>query len=238
MGITRKIAYVFGFLGLTATIGCHHTVAKNQPVVPPAQASPSATLAANPANIQRGQATTLSWQTANADNISIQNLGVVTASGSRSIYPSDSTTYELVAKGPGGTGTASARVTVNVPYARQTESGTDGRDASVEDVYFDYDRYNIRNDQMSLLQADVRYLEHHDAVRIQIEGHCDERGSAEYNLALGAKRASEVEKYLRQSGVPKGRLQTVSYGKEKPFCSQANEQCWSQNRRDHFNSQQ
>jgi peptidoglycan-associated lipoprotein len=242
MGITKKIAYTIGFLGLTATVACHHTVAKNQPNVPPAEPAPAVALSANPANIDRGQATTLSWQTSNATDINIQNLGTVPASGSRTIYPSDSTTYELVAKGPGGTGSASTRVTVNSPYAsRNSENSLTDEQLfaqTVQDVFFDYDRYNVRPDEMPHLQKDAEFLKDHQNFRVVIEGHCDDRGSEEYNLALGDKRATAVKKALLDLGVSQASLQTVSYGKEKPFCSSDNENCWSQNRRDHFSEKQ
>ncbi|HMD30996.1 MAG TPA: peptidoglycan-associated lipoprotein Pal [Candidatus Acidoferrales bacterium] len=237
-GYTKGITLLIGLFCMSCVLGCHHTVAKAQPQVPPAPATPAATLAANPANIDRGQATTLTWQTTNATDVTIQGLGTVPATGSRSIYPSESTSYELVAKGAGGTADVSARVTVNTPYARQ-EQGTDGRGPdSVLDVYFDYDRFNIRPDQMVHVQTDAQYLENHGAMRILIEGHCDDRGSLEYNLALGAQRASAVQQALTQMGVPTRRLQTVSYGKEKPFCKKDSEECWQENRRGHFTERQ
>jgi peptidoglycan-associated lipoprotein len=231
---TKGIALLIGFFCVTCALGCHHAIAtKAEPAVPTPQPAPTATLAANPAYVERGQPTTLSWQTSNATDVDIQGLGTVPASGSRSITPSQSTSYELTAKGPGGTADASARVTVNMSYAAapQTHDGSSDR---VEDVYFDYDRYNIRPEQMAHLQADARYLERHDGMRVLIEGHCDDRGSLEYNLALGAKRASAVQQALVQLGVPARHLQTVSYGKERPFCTKENEQCWQQNRRGHF----
>jgi peptidoglycan-associated lipoprotein len=244
MSTTKKIGCMIGFLGLVVAVGCHHEVAKNQPNVPPAAppASPSAAITANPAYIEKGQATTLSWQTANANDINIQNLGMVPATGSRTIYPTDSTTYELVAKGPGGTGSASARVTVNTPYAsRSSESRMTDEQlfaATVQDVFFDYNRYDVRTDEMPRLQKDAEFLKEHPGFRVVIEGHCDERGSEEYNLALGDKRATAVKKALLDLGVSQASLQTVSYGKEKPFCNADNEQCWSQNRRDHFSEKQ
>ncbi len=242
MGTRKKVATMIGFLGLAATVACHHTVAKNQPNPPPAQPAPTVALSANPANIDRGQATTLSWQTSNATDINIQNLGTVPASGSRTIYPTDSTTYELVAKGPGGTGSASTRVTVSSPYAaRNTENSLTDEQLfaqTVQDVFFDYNRYDLRPDDMPRLQKDAEFLKEHQGFHVVIEGHCDERGSEEYNLALGDKRATAVKKALLDLGVSQASLQTVSYGKEKPFCNAENEQCWSQNRRDHFAEKQ
>jgi len=243
MGTTKKIGCMIGFLGLVVTVGCHHEVAKNQPNVPPAPPpAPTVALTANPAYIERGQSTTLSWQTSNATDINIQGLGTVPATGSRTIAPSDSTTYELVAKGPGGTGSASARVTVNAPYAaRSSESRMTDEQIfaqTVQDVFFDYNRYDLRPDDMPRLQKDAEFLKEHPGFRVVIEGHCDERGSEEYNLALGDKRATAVKKALVDLGVSQAALQTVSYGKEKPFCNAENEQCWSKNRRDHFTEKQ
>ena len=91
---------------------------------------------------------------------------------------------------------------------------------------------------MADLQADAQLLKQYHRLYVNIEGHCDERGSEEYNLALGAKRAETVQKTLEQLGVSKAQLQTVSYGKERPFCDAHNEHCWQQNRRDHFTSRQ
>ena len=237
----KLLAGLIGVFCIAFVLGCHHEVAKAQPQpAVPQPSAPTATLAANPAYIERGQSTTLSWQTTNATDINIQGLGTVQGSGTRTVYPPVSTSYELTAKGPGGTADASARVTVNAPLAKRTEPAASDEPfaVAVQDVYFDYDRFNIRPDQMSHIQADARYLQRHDGKRILIEGHCDERGSEEYNLALGAKRAESVENALVQLGVTKRQLQTVSYGKERPFCDAHSEQCWSQNRRGHFTSQQ
>jgi len=223
------------FLVVALESACHHEVAKNQPNSTPPAAAPTAAISANPPYIQHGQSTTLSWQTANASEINIQGLGSVPASGSRTLYPAESTTYELVAKGSGGEGTASARVTVNSAVSSSGNSGESdpGFLASVNDAFFDYDRFNIRPDAMSQIQKDAQYLNRHSSINVMVEGHCDERGSAEYNLALGAKRAAAVQKALVQLGVPNGHIKTVSYGKEKPFCSASNEQCWQENRRGH-----
>jgi len=101
-------------------------------------------------------------------------------------------------------------------------------------VYFDYDKSGVRSDQAPVAQNDAAFLAQHPAINVVIEGHCDDRGSEEYNLALGDSRANAVKNALLAEGVTADRIKTVSYGKEKPFCSQENEQCWQQNRRDHF----
>jgi peptidoglycan-associated lipoprotein len=105
---------------------------------------------------------------------------------------------------------------------------------TVKDIYFDYDKSDIRADQQASLQGDADFLKQHATIRFTIEGHCDERGSTEYNLALGDSRAAAVRNALVQAGISGDRVKTISYGKEKPFCTESNEQCWQQNRRGHF----
>ena len=101
-------------------------------------------------------------------------------------------------------------------------------------MYFDYDKSDIRSDQQSSVQSNAQFLGQHPNINITIEGHCDERGSTDYNLALGDQRASAVKNVLVTLGVNAGRIKTISYGKEKPFCTESNEACWQQNRRGHF----
>jgi peptidoglycan-associated lipoprotein len=105
---------------------------------------------------------------------------------------------------------------------------------NIKDVYFDYDKYDVRPDQQAALTGNAQWLAQHPNVRFTVEGHCDERGSTEYNLALGDNRAQAVKNALVQAGVNAERIRTISYGKEKPFCTESNEQCWQQNRRGHF----
>lgn len=222
------------------TTGCAKKVAKAQPPVPPPPpASPTATLAANPTVIQQGQQTTLTWQTSNANDVTIEGLGTLSGSGSRTVTPNSSTTYSLVAKGPGGSADASARVTVNVPVAKTTgpsEADLFARD--VKDVYFDYDNSNIRPSEAPKTEGNVAFFQEHPDVKFLIEGHCDDRGSEEYNIALGTSRAESVKHDLIQHGVSADRIHTISYGKEKPFCSQDNEACWQKNRVGHIVFQQ
>jgi len=225
------------------SVACHHEVAKAEPSAPPPAPTPTAAISANPANVQHGQSTTLTWQTANASQATIQGLGTVPASGTQSVVPDQSTTYDLTAKGPGDSASASTRVTVNWPVAnsRPAEGMMGPQEAWAQrsrDIYFDYDRFNIRTDQLADIQIDAQLLKQYGQLRVNIEGHCDERGSEEYNLALGAERAESVEKALEQLGVSRAQLQTISYGKERPFCDTHNEACWQENRRDHMASRQ
>jgi peptidoglycan-associated lipoprotein len=98
-------------------------------------------------------------------------------------------------------------------------------------VHFGYNQYNVQNSDKALLQRQAAWFGKYPAVRVTIEGHCDERGTREYNLALGARRANAVKEYLVSQGIASGRVNTVSYGKERPICTESDEQCWAQNRR-------
>jgi peptidoglycan-associated lipoprotein len=104
----------------------------------------------------------------------------------------------------------------------------------LSDVFFELDRSDIQDEGRSILQRDAEWLKRWTSTQVTIEGHCDSRGSAEYNLGLGSRRASAVKDYLISLGVPQTRLTTVSKGKEQPACTDENESCWSQNRRGHF----
>jgi peptidoglycan-associated lipoprotein len=232
-----KWVFVILLLGSVLTLGgCKKKVAPPPPPPPPPPAAPTATLSASPDTIQPGQSSTLTWQTQNATDVTLDGTKA-DPSGSKRVSPTQSTTYRLVATGTGGTQEATARVTVTPPPAPPPQpSATDeelfGR--NVKDVFFDYDKYDIRPDQQAALQADAQFLSQHATVHFTIEGHCDERGSTEYNLALGDNRANAVKNALVQAGVSADRIRTISYGKEKPFCAESNEQCWQQNRRGHF----
>ena len=218
---------------------CKKKVAPPPPPPPPPPAAPTASLTANPSTIEKGQSTTLTWETQNATDVGIDNgIGAVQANGSQSVSPTDSTTYRLTAKGPGGTQEATARVTVTQPppppAPAPTASEEDLFNQNVKDVFFDYDKYSIRPDEQAAVQADAAFLKQHPDIKVTIEGHCDERGSTEYNLALGDNRANAAKTALVQDGVPADNIKTISYGKEKPFCTEHNEACWQQNRRAHF----
>jgi peptidoglycan-associated lipoprotein len=98
-------------------------------------------------------------------------------------------------------------------------------------IYFEFDRADIREGDKAVLAKNAEVLKKFDFLRVTVEGHCDERGTVEYNLALGERRAKATYDYLVSLGVPADRLKTVSYGKEVPLCNESNETCWAQNRR-------
>ena len=108
------------------------------------------------------------------------------------------------------------------------------RKGYVKDAFFDYDRYDLRPDQRDTLTKDAAWLREHPTVKIMVEGHCDERGTSQYNMALGQQRAEAVKDYLVQLGIDASRIQIISYGKERPFEMGHDEKAWAQNRRDHF----
>jgi len=208
------------------------------PPPPPPAPAPTASLMANPNTITAGQSTTLIWKTDYATDISIDQLGKVDPSGSRTVTPAESTTYRLVARNDSGTQEATARVTVTPVAAPppQTSNETEAQlfAANVKDVFFEYDSYDISQQYQQVLQSDARFLQQHPNMKFTIEGHCDERGSTEYNLALGDNRANAVRQALISLGIPADRIRTISYGKERPFCTESTEACWAQNRRGHF----
>jgi peptidoglycan-associated lipoprotein len=104
----------------------------------------------------------------------------------------------------------------------------------MQDAYFDLDKADVRSDARGALARSADFLRNYPQVKVVVEGHCDERGSTEYNLALGDRRAAAVKQYLVSLGIGADRISTVSYGKEKPFCMQSSEDCWQKNRRGHF----
>jgi peptidoglycan-associated lipoprotein len=121
-----------------------------------------------------------------------------------------------------------------VTPAAPAESAADLFARNVKDIFFDYDKYGLREDQQGSANGNAQFLASHSDIQFEIEGHCDDRGSAEYNLALGDSRAQSVKDYLLRSGVSADRIHVISYGKERPFCTEDNDQCWQENRRAHF----
>ncbi|HYW67046.1 MAG TPA: peptidoglycan-associated lipoprotein Pal [Candidatus Dormibacteraeota bacterium] len=210
------------------------------PPPPPVAAKPTATLSADRTSIKKGESVRLSWTTTDAQNVSIApEVGAVTAQGSTTVTPADTTTYTITATGAGGSADASVHISVTVPpppvvEAPKPPSLDELWLKEVRDAYFDYDKADIRADAREALGKTADFFRNYPQLRVTIEGHCDERGSTEYNLALGDRRASAVKAYLVSLGIPADRLSTVSYGKEKPFCTESDEACYQQNRRGHF----
>ena len=132
---------------------------------------------------------------------------------------------------PGSTSIPSSAVAPGT--RRGTASGAPDT-TGLGDIYFDFDRYNIRTDAQPVLEGDARWLRNEQGKSLLIEGHCDERGTLAYNLVLGEKRAKSAKRYLEDLGIPGSRIQTTSYGEVRPFCKDHDEGCWSKNRRDHF----
>lgn len=227
-------------VALTAVSGCK----KQQPVSSQEQAPtesagvPTASLSASPTVISAGDQVQLTWHTTNADTVSIDGIGQVPSVGVKTVMPTESTTYHLVARGEGGSADASAHVTVNAPPAISVPSSTMTEeqefDAHVQPIFFDYDNYDIRADAQATLAKNADYLIAHPNIKVVIGGYCDERGSDEYNLVLGQNRAQAAKTALITAGVAADRIRIISYGKEKPFCTDSTEECWQLNRRDGF----
>jgi peptidoglycan-associated lipoprotein len=234
-------AILTAMLALAFVAGCAKKPAAAPPPPPPPPppaARPTVSLQANPTSINKGDSTTLSWTSTDATQLTISPaVGAVTAQGSTKVTPSDSTTYTITASGPGGSADASVRVTVTAPPPPPPPAAID-YDAlflqEVKDAYFDFNKADIRPDAREALAHTAEFLRKYPQIKATIEGHCDERGSTEYNLVLGDRRAAAVKNYLVQLGISAERLNTVSYGKEKPFCTEHNEECWQRNRVGHF----
>ncbi len=246
MKLTRNISTCL--LLLVAVIGfagCGKKKVRDTTPLAPTMSGPAPTaqLTATPTTITAGDQVVLSWRTTDATNITIEGIGDVPSSGVKTVTPTASTNYHLVARGDGGSADATARVTVNGPQMAVAVP-TDNSDAnmtadekfkaSVQDIFFDYDAYEVRPDQAGQLSKAAAYLAQNPTIKVLIGGYCDERGSNEYNLNLGQSRASSVKQALVQAGVASDRLRIVSYGKEKPFCTESTEECWQQNRRAGF----
>ncbi len=197
-------------------------------------AAPTANLTATPSTIEKGACATLGWSTTGATGASIdQGIGSVGTSGERKVCPSDTTTYTITASGEGGTATASATLNVTrpaVPPAPVVVPPAAGV-SMFENIHFDFDKFFIRDDAKPILQTVADYMKKNPGAKMQIEGHCDERGTSEYNMALGQRRADSARKYLIHLGVGGDRLSTISYGEERPADPGHNEEAWAKNRR-------
>ena len=104
----------------------------------------------------------------------------------------------------------------------------------LKDIFFEFDNYDLSDNAKFILKKNVAYLKSNPSLKIEIQGHCDERGVNNYNIALGERRAQSTKQYLVSQGVDSSNVQAIAYGEEKPFCFESNETCWQQNRRAHF----
>jgi peptidoglycan-associated lipoprotein len=241
-GTFQRSMLMFSLVVLFAVGGCNKKVASTPPAqTPPAAAvQPTVTLTASPTTINPGATVTLSWSSTSATDVSIDpGVGKVAPEGSTPVVPTESTTYTITANGPGGSATANARVTVNAAAAAAPAPSapagiSDLFEQNVKDAFFDFNKADIRSDAREALTKDAEFLRSYPSVVVTIQGHCDERGSTEYNLGLGARRAQAAKNYLVSLGIGAARIDTVSEGKEAPFCTEHTEDCWQQNRRGHF----
>ncbi|HEY6293681.1 MAG TPA: peptidoglycan-associated lipoprotein Pal [Terriglobia bacterium] len=243
------VKFIILVLGLTFA-ACRH----NPPPLPAVPEAPRAAapappsppvcqLTAEPAAVEQGKSVTLSWSSQNATGVSIEpGLGKQLSEGSTTASPQDSTTYVLTATGPSGTTTCTARVTVTASAAAPAPTVTEENlsasagpwNVQIKDIFFDYDSADLRPDAQEVLTGDATLFKAHPDALLAIEGHCDERGSEEYNLGLGQRRAKAARDFLVSLGVPGASISTISYGKDKPTCTANSEECWQQNRRDHL----
>ncbi len=233
---------ILGFAALLVVAGCHKKPAPPPPP-PPTQstAAPTADINATPASVNPGDSAVLTWHTTGATDVSIEGLGAVATSGTQTVKPAASTNYHLIARGDGGSADATARVTVGSSAPAPSAGNLNENDVddatfhqNVKDVFFDYDSYEVNSPSEAVVSQDANWLNQHPGIKLVLGGYCDERGSTEYNLALGENRANAAKQALVAAGVTADRVRTVSYGKEKQFCAEHDERCFQQNRRAQF----
>ena len=238
---TYTKALMIGLLALGA-FGCGKKAAAPPPpkAQAPPPASPTVTLTASSTSLNKGDSATLSWSSTNATQLNLTpGVGTVAPEGSTKVTPDSSTTYTITATGPGGSADASVSITVATPPPPPPPKAPEPTMEElfmreVQDAYFDFNKSDIRPDAREALTRTGDFLKKYPQVKVTIEGHCDERGSTEYNIALGDRRAQSARQFLISLGVSADRMTTVSYGKERPFCTDHNEDCWQKNRRGHF----
>lgn len=240
---SRQITFALGVIAVLGLLGgCKKQVASSHSSSAPAptSAQPTVSLNASPTSVKSGDTVTLNWTSTDATDADIEpGVGKVALQGSTPVNPADSMTYTITATGPGGSATATARVTVgaSTPITTPTsnnQSMSELFEQNVKDAYFDFNKSDIRGDAREALTRTAEFLRSYPQVRVTIEGHCDDRGSTEYNIGLGERRAQAAKNYLISLGITTDRMDTVSWGKERPFCTEQTEACWQQNRRAHF----
>jgi peptidoglycan-associated lipoprotein len=250
MIIRRAVLTAVAAVMLVLAASCPKAVPP--PAVPPAPnpaalAKPNINFfSADPPTVASGQSASLRWSVANATNVQIDNgIGAVKPDDSLAVHPTDTTTYKMEATNSVGTTEALLTVTISRPPAPAEASPSPSSEARAEvlasqlqDIHFSYDKDEIPPEEQSVLDSDAMVLKNlfgtDPSILVMIEGHCDERGSAEYNIALGDRRASFIKDTLIRQGIPGDKLSTISYGKERPACLDLTEDCFSRNRRAHF----
>lgn len=215
------------------------TVSSDTPVAVPL---PELEVSIEPSVIRPGESALLRWEAGNADRVLINhNIGEVETSGRIKFFPDQTTTYEVTAKGPGGEVVETAKVDV------LSDTRTDIREEDlrplaerfnnfINPIFFDYDSAELTEQAKLMLTNSARWLTSPEnvAVRFLIEGHCDERGTEQYNLALGDRRAQAAFVHLVRNGVDSSRIDTISYGEERQLDPRQSEEGWALNRRAHF----
>jgi peptidoglycan-associated lipoprotein len=249
----RKTTVLFDLLIILALAvflsACHKTpvpaaipAPAGPEAAPPPPLPPTCSLTAEPATIEQGKSVTLTWSSNNATALDLEpTLGKQEARGSITATPVESTTYTLSVTGPSGSGTCTARVTVtpavnqpgSVSESNLPPGGTASPSSPLQDIFFDFNQSSLRPEAEKTLTQDADYLKAHPDAKIRIEGHCDQRGSEEYNLGLGDRRATTAKNYMVNLGISADRIATLSYGKDRLFCTETTEDCYQQNRRDH-----
>jgi peptidoglycan-associated lipoprotein len=224
--------------------GCKKKVETPPPPPPPPPKAATATISVSPSSIERGQSATLTWSTENAKTVTLQGA-TVAASGSQTVSPTQSTDYRVSAQGDAGTpeATSTARLTVTEPPPPpppppvHQASDDEIFSQSVHDIFFDFDKYDLRSESQTSLTQAAQAISQHPNWVVLIEGNCDERGSTEYNIGLGANRATSARDFLVKAGVNPNQLKTHSNGKEHAQECKGSEDCWQKDRNDHFSLQ-
>jgi len=210
----------------------------------PSPAKPEIEFAANPSSIRSGESASLEWRTTGATSVVIDNgVGNVNESGSVAVTPRESMTFTAVASGPGGDTSASVRVTVTEAPPGIGSSDIAGllealNSGKIRPVFYAYDKADLSEESKTVLLENAKWFRQFPKARILVEGHCDERGTEEYNLALGDRRAQAAYQYLRELDVNPAQMETISFGEERPFETGHTEAAFSLNRRAHFSARQ
>lgn len=248
MPLKNRISLIaVGIFLMLFAFGCKKEAPTPPPTVTPPPTpeapAPSVGITAEPSSIERGKSATLKWSSNNAASAELnQGIGAVATSGSREVFPTRSTEYTISVKNADGkTATASAMVTVRAPPPPdpppppKPDLPKAFSSAGIRDALFDYDKSDIRPDAANVLRGNATALKNlltdYPTASFLIEGHCDERGTTEYNLALGDRRATAAMEFLVNLGVPASKLSKVSLGEERPVCSVEDESCYQRNRR-------